>query len=214
MRREKRFKPVLRIDKKLKHRIKRKKSRDKRDIEFDLPDWYVALLYRCTHCFYTGEKFEKKGDNRMSLERVDNDKGYIVGNVIPVCTRVNLLKNDLDDRGLVDAIEDREEKIDEYKRQSDSLIKLINKTNDRMSDYLYDWDCKQLNKVNINNLNQWHKNLNHYIDKIVILQKDIELLEMALTAESYYRKMSKNAVMLCLMYQQEFNPKERFGVSI
>lgn len=51
-----------------------------------------------THCPCCGVEIEyvqtKRGMNNPSLDRVDNSKGYIVGNAFTVCFRCNLMKSD------------------------------------------------------------------------------------------------------------------------
>jgi len=58
----------------------------------------IRLLMAETHCQYTGKPFTP--DDPLTFERVDNSKGYIPGNVIPVCKSANELKSNSDIKGL------------------------------------------------------------------------------------------------------------------
>jgi len=41
-------------------------------------------------CFYCGQKNDTKG-----LDRVDNNKGYLIENVVSCCQQCNLMKRDM-----------------------------------------------------------------------------------------------------------------------
>lgn len=62
------------------------KSRGK---EFNLTFEYLANVLAQTHCAYSGEEFSGTGLDSLTLERWDNDKGYVIGNVIPVKEKYN-----------------------------------------------------------------------------------------------------------------------------
>lgn len=68
-----------------------RKSAKKRGKEFNLTVRYVARLNSQTHCAYTGIPFNQ---TNRSFERIDNEKGYVIGNVIPVLTSVNTARGD------------------------------------------------------------------------------------------------------------------------
>lgn len=73
-------------------------SADKRGKEFDLSLMTVANLLKSKKCHYTGRPisfFRQEGCETASVDRVDNDKGYITGNVVACSQRVNVAKNDL-----------------------------------------------------------------------------------------------------------------------
>lgn len=65
------------------------KSRGK---DFNLTFEYMANILAQTHCAYSGEKFTEFGLDALTLERWDNDKGYIIGNVIPVKEKYNSVR--------------------------------------------------------------------------------------------------------------------------
>lgn len=67
------------------------KSRGK---EFNLTFEYMTNILAQTHCAYSGEKFAEFGLDSMTLERWDNDKGYVIGNVIPVKEKYNSIRSD------------------------------------------------------------------------------------------------------------------------
>lgn len=62
-------------------------SAHQRRLEFNLTFVEVRRLLRQKKCYYTGIKFEENGTpNGLTFDRVDNSKGYIIGNVV-VCTK-------------------------------------------------------------------------------------------------------------------------------
>lgn len=73
--------------------IKARNAREK-GLEFDLPfHVYKKLMLRKT-CTYSGLTMTDEPGHwtKRSLDRIDNDKGYEVGNVVAVCEGVNRLK--------------------------------------------------------------------------------------------------------------------------
>lgn len=65
------------------------KSRGK---DFNLTFEYMTNILAQSHCAYSGEKFTEFGLDALTLERWDNDKGYIIGNVIPVKEKYNSVR--------------------------------------------------------------------------------------------------------------------------
>lgn len=71
-------------------------------LAYDLPDGYLVALWQWQggNCFYTGKPM-KMGFGAghdpygVSIDRVDPSQGYLVGNVVLACARVNSVKNDL-----------------------------------------------------------------------------------------------------------------------
>ena len=70
-------------------------SAQSRNLEFDLSFEYVKKLLEYTTCFYTNVQFTEDGPNARSFDRVDNDKGYVIGNVVACTTDINGKKNNL-----------------------------------------------------------------------------------------------------------------------
>lgn len=70
-------------------------SAQSRNLEFDLTFEYVKKLLEYTTCYYTGVQFSEDGPHARSFDRVDNDKGYIIGNVVACTTDINGKKNNL-----------------------------------------------------------------------------------------------------------------------
>lgn len=70
-------------------------SAQSRGLEFDLSFEYVKKLLEFTHCYYTGVAFTEDGPGARSFDRVDNDRGYIIGNVVACTTDINGKKNNL-----------------------------------------------------------------------------------------------------------------------
>lgn len=76
--------------------IRTKKSAESRNKEFNLTFEYMKNILLQTHCAYSGEPFKPgKGPDMMTLERWDCDKGYVIGNVIPVKQKYNNLRGNL-----------------------------------------------------------------------------------------------------------------------
>lgn len=76
----------------------------RKGLEFTLTLVDMRRLVRRKTCFYTGisfEKFDPKGVSRqadmrrLSLDRIDNSKGYTRENTVACCKVVNYLKNEL-----------------------------------------------------------------------------------------------------------------------
>lgn len=70
-----------------------KGSSKERGLEFDISLSEFKRIYNTKRCFYTGKKLIH-GTN-FSLDRVDNTKGYISGNVVACDKAFNLIKNNL-----------------------------------------------------------------------------------------------------------------------
>lgn len=70
-------------------------SAQSRNLEFDLSFEYVRKLLEYTTCFYTNVQFTEDGPHARSFDRVDNDKGYVIGNVVACTTDINGKKNNL-----------------------------------------------------------------------------------------------------------------------
>ncbi len=86
-----------------------KASANKRNLEFTVSITYLYDLYTTQKglCAYTGESInlpinvkQLRGENNediASLDRIDNDKGYVEGNLQWVCKRVNYMKHTMKD---------------------------------------------------------------------------------------------------------------------
>jgi len=70
-------------------------SAQSRNLEFNLTFEYVKKLLEYTTCYYTNVIFTEDGPNARSFDRVDNDKGYVVGNVVACTVDINGKKNNL-----------------------------------------------------------------------------------------------------------------------
>jgi len=88
------FMTDLHIAKKLLHIYK---SANSRDIEFDLSFATVRREMKRKCCYYTGiEMNEKDHDpNQRTFDRVDNEKGYVDGNVVACTQSINFSKANL-----------------------------------------------------------------------------------------------------------------------
>jgi hypothetical protein len=70
-------------------------SAQNRNLEFNLTFECVKKLLEYTTCFYTNVQFTEDGPNARSFDRVDNEKGYVVGNVVACTVDINGKKNNL-----------------------------------------------------------------------------------------------------------------------
>lgn len=68
------------------------KNARQRKLQFGISLLTFVNIKLQTHCAYSGLPFTEKDE--LSLERIDNNLGYIDGNVIPVIRRLNNLRND------------------------------------------------------------------------------------------------------------------------
>ncbi|QPB09021.1 putative Srd-like anti-sigma factor [Klebsiella phage Metamorpho] len=84
-------------------------SAQRRHKDFNLTPEYLFNIMQQTHCAYSGEKFGSAKGNHpdsMTLERWNNELGYVMGNVIPVKQKYNSLRGN-------NTIEDLERKANE-----------------------------------------------------------------------------------------------------
>jgi hypothetical protein len=70
-------------------------SAQSRNLEFNLTFECVKKLLEYTTCYYTNIQFTEDGPNARSFDRVDNDKGYVIGNVVACTIDINGKKNNL-----------------------------------------------------------------------------------------------------------------------
>jgi hypothetical protein len=72
-------------------------SAKRRGKEFTLTLGEVKQLLKRKKCFYTGIEFvyEHSHPHHRTIDRIDNKKGYIKGNVVACCHAVNQLKEEL-----------------------------------------------------------------------------------------------------------------------
>ena len=67
-------------------------SAKKRNLDFDLSIRDVAELLRRTHCFYTGVPFKSNDIHHRTIDRLNNRKGYVKGNVAACTHNANQVK--------------------------------------------------------------------------------------------------------------------------
>lgn len=75
--------------------LKTEASAARRNKDFNLDAAYLRNILEQEVCAYSGEPFKEFGPDMMTLERWDNDKGYVKGNVIPVKKKYNCLRGSL-----------------------------------------------------------------------------------------------------------------------
>jgi hypothetical protein len=68
-----------------------------RNKEFNLSLKEVRKIMDTTKCFYTGVELTRKMNvsNMLTFDRVDNDLGYVSGNVVACCLHINQAKSKL-----------------------------------------------------------------------------------------------------------------------
>ena len=76
------------------------------NIEFDISrsefiDWYLNQKKECYYCGISQDKITLNNDlmpniniHRLTLDRLDSNKGYRLDNIVLCCARCNLIKND------------------------------------------------------------------------------------------------------------------------
>jgi len=77
--------------------VRTSQSAKNRGIEFNLPFTSFKNIMRAKKCQYTGviltePKMNNPRPTDVTVERVDNKKGYVKGNVIAVCREANQIK--------------------------------------------------------------------------------------------------------------------------
>lgn len=106
--------------------VAKKKDAMRRGIEFTLSFQAFVNMKMQTQCAYTGLPFsETVEEDKMTMERIDNDKGYINGNVVPVMKRYNSLRNQLTSKTIDLEIVYREDKATAMEDQLQDVNVLI-----------------------------------------------------------------------------------------
>lgn len=70
-----------------------------RGIEFKLSLTALKALYKAKRCFYTAQKLtthDSKLPTHLTIDRVDNTKGYIIGNVVACSLSFNFKKGSME----------------------------------------------------------------------------------------------------------------------
>jgi len=75
-----------------------------RDLDFNLTFRTVKRLLTQEKCYFTGEEFveDLNVDNSRTFDRLDNNKGYVEGNVVACTRRINESKGNLTIQDLKD----------------------------------------------------------------------------------------------------------------
>ena len=77
------------------------KGAEVRGLSFELTEEVVGDMLRRGHCERTGIAFEAAGDFAASIDRVDNSRGYELGNVQAVCWVYNRAKGSSTDAAVL-----------------------------------------------------------------------------------------------------------------
>ena len=79
-----------------------KKGAKERGIDWKIKDSYAKELIS-KECFYCGAKFSNEWDGYKynGIDRVDNEKGYEEGNVVPCCKICNVAKHDMEQKDFI-----------------------------------------------------------------------------------------------------------------
>lgn len=98
-------------------------SAKKRSKNFNLSMKYLSNIVHQTHCAYSGELFDNNIElEKMTLERFDNDRGYVEGNVIPVKMKYNTMRSSYT---LEELIQKRDELAGRIVRSSDANMLVV-----------------------------------------------------------------------------------------
>lgn len=68
-------------------------SASRRGLEFNLERSDIEVLLKRKTCYYTGARFSSTLGYTRTFERLDNTKGYVKGNVVPVIHKANQMKS-------------------------------------------------------------------------------------------------------------------------
>ena len=71
-----------------------KATAKRRGWDFDITEDDIAVPLRCPIFDVPLVMGGPRTDNHASVDRIDNSKGYVKGNVVVVCWRANRIKND------------------------------------------------------------------------------------------------------------------------
>lgn len=80
-----------------------------RNLIWEISEEYVQSLGNI--CYWSGVEltFIKKKPNTWSLDRLDNSRGYVEGNIVPCCARINIARRTMS--------------LDEFKNMCSSVAK-------------------------------------------------------------------------------------------
>lgn len=94
-------------------------SATRRNKEFSLTLLYINNLMKHSVCAYTGVKFsdDPLSPDYMTLERIDNSKGYVDGNVIPVRQVINTLRGSKSMSDLINQLNQERNKLELLKSE-------------------------------------------------------------------------------------------------
>lgn len=121
---------ILKIDTEYVHikRLSLTKSAAKRGYVMTLPNWYIRIMLAQKKCFYSGENFIRDDEDMcLSFERIDNSKGYVIGNVVPVTRKYNNI------RGNIETFNDVQNIIIKMQKRKDDVSRLIENASKRLS---------------------------------------------------------------------------------
>ena len=85
---------IAKYDESLERRfVKAKRRANNRKIEWSISlEEYASFAFQ--ECFYCQNKLGDKVAVSTGLDRIDNSKGYISGNIVSCCNMCNTIKND------------------------------------------------------------------------------------------------------------------------
>lgn len=74
--------------------LKSSARRKGREVEFTRQDFKEWLEQQLLNCYYCGQELilGEKGLSAFTIDRKDNNKGYIIGNIVLACKRCNIIK--------------------------------------------------------------------------------------------------------------------------
>ena len=73
------------------------KSGGSRDIEVNLTFAELKKVLKTKKCFFTGVvlDYEENSPNQLTVDRLDNDKGYVNGNIVACSKEFNEIKGNI-----------------------------------------------------------------------------------------------------------------------
>ena len=92
-----------------------RKAAQRRNIYFNLT-FEEALKFKKKHCFYCGEKI-----NHIGIDRINNTKGYVLGNMVSCCTVCNRMKLAMSYKEFINQCQ----KILNWRNQTDEEVEIL-----------------------------------------------------------------------------------------
>ena len=79
--------------------VKLKQSAKDRGLDFEITLSDLKRVLKAKRCYYTGKSistwYKSDNDSKLTIDRIDNDKGYVTGNIVACSKKFNQRKGNL-----------------------------------------------------------------------------------------------------------------------